>query len=171
MRKTHRVRSRERGAAIVEFALILPLLSMMALGTLTAGVALDHKQEITNASREAARFGATVDESECDTPSNCSGFNWAQLVQAIAVERSNGAVASGAVCVALVDGPGYAPVPVTSNHTTDPSGQACFVDNSTDSAKRVQVKITKSEQMQAVLFNMNLNLSSRAIARFEEEDA
>jgi Flp pilus assembly protein TadG len=171
MRKTRGVRSRERGAAIVEFALILPLLSMMALGMLTAGIALDHKQEITNASREAARFGSTVAQSECNVPANCSGFTWAQLVQAIAVERSNGAVASGAVCVALVEGPGYAPTPVTSTHTTMTDGSACFVDNSTDTGKRVQVRITKSERMQAVLFNMNLNLGSRAIAQFEDTSA
>ena len=110
----------DRGAAIVEFALILPFLSMMALGMLTAGIALDRKQEITNASREAARFGATIDENQCADPIlDCSGFTWAQLVQAIAVERSNGAVTAAGVCVALVEGPGFAPLPSTRRTSSD----------------------------------------------------
>ena len=168
MRVGKRILRRDRGAAIVEFALILPLLSMMALGTLTAGIALDRKQEITNASREAARFGATVAENECTVPANCSGFTWAGLIQAIAVERSNGAVTALTVCAALVEGPGIAPVAIDATHTTAGGTNPCFVDNSTDSGKRVQVRITRSDKMQAVLFNKDLNLSSSAIARFEQ---
>jgi Flp pilus assembly protein TadG len=168
MRVGKRVFRRDRGAAIVEFALILPLLSMMALGTLTAGIALDRKQEITNASREAARFGATVDEDQCVVIADCSGFTWAGLVQAIAVERSNGAVTALTVCAALVDGPGIAPVAIDSSHTTAGGTNPCFVDNSSDSGKRVQVRITRTDEMQAVLFNMDLNLNSTAIARYEQ---
>jgi Flp pilus assembly protein TadG len=170
MRKTPRVVSRDRGVAIVEFALILPFLSMMALGMMTAGIALDHKQEITNASREAARFGSTVDENECTPTSACGGLTWAQLVQAIAVQRSNGAVTNGAVCVALVEGPGWAPVAIGTTHTTAGGLNPCYVDDSSDTGRRVQVKITKSDRLQAVLFNMNLDLSSRALARFEDEE-
>jgi Flp pilus assembly protein TadG len=165
------LRCRSRGAAIVEFALILPFLSMMSLGMITAGIALDRKQEITNASREAARFGATVDENQCADPIlDCSGFNWAQLVQAVAVERSNGAVTAAGVCVALVEGPGYAPLAIDSSHIVGQAvGQSyCFVDNSTDEGKRVQVKITRADKLQAVVFNMNLNVGSRALARFEQ---
>ena len=172
MRVAKRVKRRgSRGAAIVEFALILPFLSMMALGMLTAGIALDRKQEITNAAREAARFGATVDEDQCADPiTDCSGFTWAQLVQAIAVERSNGAATAANVCVALVQGPGFSPLAVDSSHIV---GQAvgqnyCFVDDSTDEGKRVQVKITRADKLQAVVFNMDLNVGSRALARFEQ---
>jgi hypothetical protein len=141
---------------------------MMALGMLTAGIALDHKQEITNASREAARFGATMAKAQCDDVTDCGGLTWAGLVQAIAVQRSNGAVSSAAVCVALVSGPGFAPVPVSSTHTTDPGGGACYVDDNADTGERVQVRITKTDRLQAVLFNMDLNIGSRAIARFEQ---
>ena len=125
MRKGSRVCGTDRGAAIVEFALILPLLSMMALGMLTGGIALDRKQDINNAAREAARFGATVAEHQCDDTSKCDGFTWAQLVRSLAVERSNGAVVPANVCVALVSGPGWAPVAVSNGHTTstaNPSG-------------------------------------------------
>src|SRR5215212_1512223 len=126
MRKGSRVRRTARGAAIVEFALILPLLSMMALGMLTGGIALDRKQDINNATREAARFGATLSEHQCDDTSDCGGLTWAQLVRSLAVERSNGAVVSANVCVALVSGPGWAPVAVSSSHTTAGGLQPCY---------------------------------------------
>src|SRR5688500_11575438 len=119
MRTGPRMCSRDRGAAIVEFALILPLLSMMALGMLTGGIALDHKQDITNAAREPARFGATVAEDQCEPVTECSGLTWAELVQSVAVQRANGTVTLADVCVALVSGPGWAPVAVDSGHTTD----------------------------------------------------
>jgi Flp pilus assembly protein TadG len=157
----------DRGAAIVEFALILPLLSMMALGMLTGGIALDRKQDINNAAREAARFGATVAEHQCEPTSECGGLTWAELVRSVAVQRSNGAVVAANVCVALVSGPGFAPVAVSSRHTTAGGSNPCYVDNSSDTDKRVQVSVTRSDQLQAVLFTMNLNLGSKATARFE----
>ena len=167
MRSGPRICRTSRGAAIVEFALILPLLSMMALGMLTGGIALDKKQDINNAAREAARFGATVAEHECDNTLDCDGMNWANLVRSVAVQRSNGAVVTANVCVALVSGPGLAPVAVSSTHTTAGGSNPCYVDNSSDTDKRVQVSVTRSGQLQAVLFTMTLNLSSKATARFE----
>jgi hypothetical protein len=167
MRIGPRVCRTERGAAIVEFALILPLLSMMALGMLTGGIALDRKQDINNAAREAARFGATVAEHECDNTADCGGLTWAALVRSVAVQRSNGALVAGNVCVALVSGPGWAPVAVSSTHTTAGGSNPCYVDNSSDTDKRVQVSATRTDKLEAVLFKMNLNLGSKATARFE----
>jgi len=46
MRRAPHIRRGSRGAAIVEFALILPLLSMMLMGMLTGGMALNRKQEL-----------------------------------------------------------------------------------------------------------------------------
>jgi Flp pilus assembly protein TadG len=160
------LRRDDRGTAIVEFALILPLLSMMALGMLTGGIALDRKQDITNSAREAARFGATVAEAECDQ-GNCGGLTWAQLVRSIAVQRSNGALTDLGVCVALVSGPGWAPVAVGTDQTTAGGLNPCYVDNSADTDRRVQVAVTRADRLQAVLFNMNLTLQSRATSRFE----
>ncbi|MBY9073769.1 pilus assembly protein [Nocardioides sp. WL0053] len=45
----------------VEFALVLPLLVMMMLGTITGGLAYTRSIGLTNAVREGARFGATGD--------------------------------------------------------------------------------------------------------------
>lgn len=47
----------QRGAAVIEFALILPLLLIVLVGTMDASLALYDKAVITNASREGARAG------------------------------------------------------------------------------------------------------------------
>jgi Flp pilus assembly protein TadG len=48
---------KQRGAAVVEFALILPILLLLLVGTIDASLALYDKAVITNASREGARAG------------------------------------------------------------------------------------------------------------------
>ena len=47
----------EKGVAAVEFALVLPLLVLLAFGIIEFSLALYDKAVITNASREAARAG------------------------------------------------------------------------------------------------------------------
>ena len=47
----------EKGAATVEFAVILPLLLMVVFGIIEFGLLIYNKAMITNASREAARAG------------------------------------------------------------------------------------------------------------------
>lgn len=50
-------RNGQRGAAVVEFALILPILLALLVGGMDASLALYDKAVITNASREGARAG------------------------------------------------------------------------------------------------------------------
>lgn len=50
--------ARDRGAAAVEFALLLPLLLLMVFGMIDFGLALHAKVTITQAAREGARLAA-----------------------------------------------------------------------------------------------------------------
>lgn len=52
--------NREKGAAAVEFALILPLLLLMLFLIIEFSIALYDKAVITNASREGARMGIVM---------------------------------------------------------------------------------------------------------------
>lgn len=61
-RRRARARS-SRGAAAVEFALILPLLVMLLVGTVTIGLTYSRGIALTDSVREGARFGATADAS------------------------------------------------------------------------------------------------------------
>ncbi|HWY55816.1 MAG TPA: TadE/TadG family type IV pilus assembly protein [Terriglobales bacterium] len=47
------------GAALIEFAVALPLLVVLAIGIFDFGGAFNLKQELNNAAREGARFGAS----------------------------------------------------------------------------------------------------------------
>ena len=53
---------RDRGASLVEFALILPLLTLFLFGIVQFGLAYDRKQSINSAAREGARMAAIPDE-------------------------------------------------------------------------------------------------------------
>ena len=55
--KKNSQKSSERGAAIVELAIVLPLLLVMLAGMVEFGLLFYNKQVITNASREGARAG------------------------------------------------------------------------------------------------------------------
>jgi Flp pilus assembly protein TadG len=48
------------GQALVEFAIVLPILLLLLLGMMEFGLLLYNQQVITNASREGARFGIVV---------------------------------------------------------------------------------------------------------------
>ena len=60
--------ARERGAAAVEFAIVLPLLFVMLFGIVEFSVIMYDKALITSASREGARFGAVFQDPRptCD---------------------------------------------------------------------------------------------------------
>ena len=57
-RRREGTRRGHRGASLVEFALIVPLLSMFLFGIVQFGLAYDKKQSINAAAREGARTGA-----------------------------------------------------------------------------------------------------------------
>ena len=57
MMKTNLKTRGQRGAAMIEFALVLPVLLIVLLGTVEFSLLLYNKAMITNASREGARLG------------------------------------------------------------------------------------------------------------------
>lgn len=61
---------RPAGAAIVEFALILPLLLLLVFGTINFGALMVDQSIITNAAREGARWAAV--HSSATTGSGCT---------------------------------------------------------------------------------------------------
>lgn len=160
-------RNDERGVALVEFAIILPLLLMLVFGMLTGGLVMNRRQEVTQASREGARYGATVSFDQCTPASECGGRTWAQQVQSVAVSRSDGAVTASDVCVALVEGPGSAPLALSSAHTTKGGTAPCYIDQSADVGRRVQVVITFTDSIEAIIVNIPVDVTARSTSRLE----
>ena len=58
IRRIVRLRSEERGAALVEFALVMPLLMIMMCAIIDFGLVLHRINNLNSAVREGARFGA-----------------------------------------------------------------------------------------------------------------
>jgi len=161
---------KERGSALVEFAIILPMVLMLAFGIITAGITYNHKIDLTHAAREGARYGATLPQQQClGSPNPCGSQNWAQVVQSVVVERAMGTVAAADVCVALVTGnPGT--VLASGFSVNSPNGNGtCYSDGNGDPNKRVQVSITRTgDKIDGLIFKMPVTLTSQATAKFEQ---
>lgn len=56
-----------KGAAVVEFALLSPVLALLALGAIDAGQLVNVSQVINDASREGARFAVRSDTTDAAT--------------------------------------------------------------------------------------------------------
>lgn len=155
------------GAVLAEFALVFPLIVFLVFGIFGAGIVLNQRMSVTQASREGARFGSTIPQDQCTPTTNCSGMTWAELVQAITAERSADAVEVSDVCVALVSGPGSAPVAVGPTFTTAGGTAPCYVDNSSDPGQRVQVRVGLTTEVEAALMTVPVTLNANALTRFE----
>jgi hypothetical protein len=74
-----RGRAAARGQALVEFALVAPLLFLMLFGIITFGTWVFYQQQLTNAAREAARYAAIHSAtSQCPTTSWLTP-NWSRV--------------------------------------------------------------------------------------------
>jgi Flp pilus assembly protein TadG len=161
---------KERGSALVEFAIILPMILMLAFGIITAGLTYNHKIDLTHAAREGARYGATLPQLQCTgSPNPCGTSTWAQVVQSVVVERAMGTVSAADVCVSLVTGnPGAALASGFSVNSPNGNG-TCYSDGNGDSGKRVQVSITKTgDKIDGLIFKIPVTLTSQATAKFEQ---
>jgi Flp pilus assembly protein TadG len=163
----------ERGAAIVEFALVLPLLMALVFGIVTSGSALNDKQSLTHAAREGARYGARLPTDQVFTDGS-----WAANVRDITVERSGGDInidEDSTVCVSLVHGSpattfsGPHPAGWYSTNTDatpcDPTETYEVTEN--DDGLRVQVVVSHPVAIQAIFFSRSLEIGSSATMQSE----
>ncbi|MCU1461436.1 MAG: pilus assembly protein [Acidimicrobiales bacterium] len=172
----------ERGAAFVEFALILPLFMTLVIGVLTGGLAYNRKLDITHASREGSRYGAALDPKtpastftagSCHSSSGVAATQtWAAAVANTAVARSQGDLDCSQVCVALVTGPPGSEALVSGAATdVSTSGAKCYSDpTGTDDGNRVQVLVdrgTGKDKIEAIFYSVPVHLQSRATAKSE----
>jgi Flp pilus assembly protein TadG len=72
--KTLARRRRERGAELVEFALVLPVLLLIILGIFDFGFLFKDYEVITNAAREGARVGVLSGYSPTDVQARATSY-------------------------------------------------------------------------------------------------
>lgn len=151
-----RSREDERGSAILELALVLPLLMALVLGITTGGNAYFQKVSLTDAVREGGRYGASLKISPTTT--------WQADVQARVAQVSGGLVTAGQVCAALV-------VPTGSDTTcgvTDPAGAS--TDPVVGSpASIVKVSVSVPVKLQFYFFSQTVTMTASTAARYERD--
>lgn len=156
-----RTARRERGVALVEFAIVAPVLFALLIGTFTGGLALAQKNSVTNAAREGARLGATVPTSS----------TWATDVRDRVIQNSSGDLTAAQICVALVNSSntvisGMSALGSECSALTAPSVPA-GASSSTPTQCVVKVWVHRTAQVDAIFFSRQVSLDAAAVARFE----
>ena len=153
----------ERGAGVVEVALILPVLMALVLGLITGGIAYQRKITITDAVREGARYGATF-QAAAEPPYSLADLTkWSNAVKKRVEEISGGEIDDTDVtlCAELVLV--VAGTPNTACGVQDPNGAAgTYVG---------KVSYSKDAKLEAFFFSSTLTLRSQAAARYEREES
>jgi Flp pilus assembly protein TadG len=154
------LRRRERGAAAVEFALVVPILLMLLFGVVSASLAYNDSLSINNAAREGARLGGALDYSSDATA-------WANSVQTrVQQTYFNGAssLTTSQVCVQLVSDTGTVLATPTSQGTscgTAPSSPS----NMTPGSCAIKVWIQKPQSIYLAVFPVyNFSISAASVS-------
>jgi hypothetical protein len=152
----------EEGANAVEFALLLPLLIVLIFGTLTGGLMLNHHLSVTQAAREGARYGATLQVAD-DQPSP----DWYARVRERAARASAGSLdATEVICLWYLSvevGP-LADAANPGGCPGSPPGQLPGADE----GDQVLVYAERLADFDLILYSFDdLTLKARAVARHE----
>jgi hypothetical protein len=162
-----RAAARDSGAALVEFAIVLPVFLMLLLGMMTGGLAYSRKLSVGQAAREGARFGATLPIT-ASLPRDA----WLQRVGDLTIASSDGELTSDkpgrSVCIAHVPASGSPRKwEVVGTATAVLSDGSCIADDGRAGEARVQVVVARTSRLEALVFSRDLALESHAVARFE----
>ena len=163
----------ERGAALVEFALILPLFMTLFLGMFSGALAYSRDSSLTHATREAARYAVTLPKG---TGVGAAGA-WTTAVATRAEEAAAGdldAITTPQVghyiCVALVTAAGTVDGSYSYQSANVPAGTPsnCYSDGLTDTAGRVHVMVGRPGKIELLVLSFDIRLGGKATARFED---
>jgi Flp pilus assembly protein TadG len=143
-----RIRRQERGAALIEAAMVLPILLLLTFGIWTTARAWQVNNTLQHAAREAARHGATVEPWDPSTSP-------AAVLAVADADLSSSAIDPAGVgdCVELV---------------ADTGSPACDTHVNTTGTDQVFVKLTLPDwELQFLFFTIDVDLEAVAISRFE----
>jgi hypothetical protein len=170
----------DRGVALVEFALVFPILIALIIGMVSAGLAWNQKLQLTHGAREGARYGAIVDSNQTFD----NGLGWGRNVLDVTIARAGSdlEVDGATACVSLVrNSPGvvYSTDHVARatrscgswSYTTGGapciSGQTYPVSGAADIGLRAQVVLDRPGTFETLFITRDLNLTASATAKSE----
>ncbi len=148
----------ERGAAVVEFAVILPLLITLIAGIVDFSLLYFNKQILVTASREGARLGIIADTTDSEIRERVKKVCREEYDQGSPLIPSNFLPILGTFGTAIVDLP-------DGNITITRSGSGAFQDDLT-----VQLEYEYQFLMPAILGLGNTKLlRSRTVMKMEDD--
>jgi Flp pilus assembly protein TadG len=162
-------RRSERGAAAVEFALVVPLLLVLLFGTVTAGMAYSDHLGITNAVREGARFGSAMPYQQAAPLPVITPAQWADSIRTRVQQvyfNAGSSITTDQICVKLVDS--------TDTGVTGASalGTQCGVEPTLPSGMTtgscvVKVWVSRPESIQLVIApTLSFNIGAKSVSYY-----
>lgn len=167
-------RTDERGAVLVEFALVLPILMMLLLGMVSGASAWNQSQGLGQGGRVSARYASTLPLPA--TVNATTMATWLGGVADRAIAAGEGTMSDGvdgrALCVAYVDPAGSAPdqtysLRVNAAGTRTSDVDVCFSDGQGASDHRVQVLTERDGYLDVGFYRHALHLRRSVVFRYE----
>jgi len=165
----------ERGAALVEMAVVSTLLMVLLLGIVTFGITHYQNIAIEGAAREAVRFGATYAVEDAG-----SLEEWLRDVAQVAENAATGALAesepSRLVCVAKGYGSDldeFSRIRVAGAQSVASASEQsgwCFENTAPGNDIVIQVQLQSDGWIEAIVFSMKPTLTGEATNRFERAE-
>ena len=161
----------DRGAVLVEFALVFPMLAMLLFALLSAGMAWNQNLALAQAARVGGRYAATL-----PTQNYTSMDDYLDVVAARVVSGSEGSLATSVtgrmICVAYVHPSGTTTLDQTRSRTETGStvtrgSTPCFTDNQAATDKRVQIAVERQATFETGLWSQSLTLHQQLVFRYE----
>ncbi|MFP5256264.1 MAG: TadE/TadG family type IV pilus assembly protein [Acidimicrobiia bacterium] len=172
---------RDDGVAIVEMALVLPVLVVLLLGMFTGALAWNQSQALGQGARITARYASTLPLPVAG-PSEVQATvetEWLKDLITRTVSASEGQLAADVagrkICVAYVDPAGDDPdetmsVTLTGAGTYSArSSSECFSDGQAATARRIQVLVERSGHIDTGLYRFPLTIRRTAVYRYEAD--
>jgi Flp pilus assembly protein TadG len=165
-----RATRRDEGAAAVEFALLFPLFLAIVFGIINFGFAFNQKINLTQAAREASRYGATLSlKASHKTGVLADGTvdTWLAKVQQVALSAGGDDLKAGRsgryLCVAYVSAAQTKSLTIGSGGPA--SSAKCYDDGRDDD--RVQVVLRSDTALDVLLFGGTITVGSTSTTHFE----
>ncbi|HEV3226861.1 MAG TPA: TadE/TadG family type IV pilus assembly protein, partial [Acidimicrobiales bacterium] len=161
----------DRGAALVEFALVFPILAMLLFGLFSAGLAWNDNLALAQGARIGGRYAATL-----PTKNYTSLDDYLDAVAARVVDASEGSLATSVagrmLCVAYVHPSGSTTLDQTRGRTetgttVTRNNSSCFTDNQTSSDQRIQVVAERSATFETGIWSQSITLHQQLVFRYE----
>jgi Flp pilus assembly protein TadG len=161
----------DRGAVLVEFALVFPMLAMLLFALLSAGMAWNQNLALAQGARVGGRYAATLPTKNYDTMDD-----YLDVVAARVVSGSEGSLATSVtgrmVCVAYVHPSGTTSLDQTRRRTetgttVTRANSTCFTDDQASTDQRVQVVVERQARFETGLWSQTLTLHQQLVFRYE----